>query len=225
MKRSTLNQYIAEATEFFMQHHFVLPPFAFWTPEDWRKTGTEGVELRAQRLGWDVTDFNSGDFASVGLVMFTLRNGLAASAALSKPYAEKIMIVRNGQVTPYHYHARKMEDIINRGGKDAGRLLVQLHQSANGVGFSEQPFSVYSDGIVHHMKPGGHVILGPGESITLPPFLYHTFHAIDGDALIGEVSSVNDDDSDNYFYEPVGRYLEIEEDEAPVRLLCTEYKR
>lgn len=205
MNRSTLNQYIAEATEFFAQRHFVLPPFASWTPEDWQKAGDDAAELKAQRLGWDVTDFNSGDFASIGLIMFTLRNGLAASTTNTKPYAEKIMMVRNGQVTPYHYHAQKMEDIINRGSKNDGRLFVQLYKSINGGAFSEEPFTVYCDGIVRHINPGGHVTLGPGESITLPPFLYHTFHAIDGDALIGEVSSVNDDNTDNYFRDPVGR--------------------
>jgi D-lyxose ketol-isomerase len=73
------------------------------------------------------------------------------------------------------------------------------------------------------VEAGGTVILGPGESITLTPFLYHTFHAVDGHGLIGEVSSVNDDDTDNFFLEPLPRYPEIVEDEAPLRLLCNEY--
>ena len=73
--------------------------------------------------------------------------------------------------------------------------------------------------------PGGIVILGPGESITLTPYLYHQFYAVDGNGLIGEVSSVNDDASDNYFLEPLPRFPEIVEDEAPVRLLCTEYEK
>ena len=33
----------------------------------------------------------------------------------------------------------------------------------------------------------------------------------------------NDDNTDNRFYEPLGRFPEIEEDEPPYRLLCTEY--
>ena len=65
--------------------------------------------------------------------------------------------------------------------------------------------------------------LGPGESITLTPFLYHTFHAVDSHGLIGEVSSVNDDDADNFFLEALPRYPEIVEDEPPLRLLCNEY--
>ena len=39
------------------------------------------------------------------------------------------MFVRQNQVTPFHYHVRKTEDIINRGGKGTGRLVVQLHNS------------------------------------------------------------------------------------------------
>ena len=41
--------------------------------------------------------------------------------------------------------------------------------------------------------------------------------------LIGEVSMCNDDVKDNRFYENVGRFPEIEEDEEPYRLLCFEY--
>ena len=44
-----------------------------------------------------------------------------------------------------------------------------------------------------------------------------------GPVLLGEVSQVNDDNTDNRFYEPVGRFPAIEEDEPPYRLLCGEY--
>lgn len=223
MKRSTLNRYIDEAISFFADHHFVLPPFASWTPDDWRSQGSEADELRIQRLGWDVTDFNSGHFETLGLTMFTLRNGLSSASGTPKPYAEKIMLVRNGQVTPYHYHAHKVEDIINRGEKGTGRLVVELRNSTKDGGFADSVISITCDGIARKVDPGGTVVLGPGESITLPPYLYHAFHAIDGDALIGEVSSTNDDDTDNYFHEPIGRYPSLIEDEPPLRLLCTEY--
>ena len=33
----------------------------------------------------------------------------------------------------------------------------------------------------------------------------------------------NDDNTDNRFYEEMGRFPTIEEDEAPYRLLCNEY--
>lgn len=221
MKRSAINRCIAEAAAFFAGHCFLLPPFASWTPEDWRRLGPEADDLRIQRLGWDVTDFNSGDFPARGLTMFTLRNGRSSRPETAKPYAEKIMMVRNLQLTPFHYHAQKTEDIINRG--RTGRLVVQLYRSTRERRFAEDPATVVCDGVSRQVEAGGMVILGPGESITLPPFLYHAFHAVDGDALIGEVSSTNDDDTDNYFYEPVGRYPAIDEDEAPLRLLCNEY--
>ncbi len=41
--------------------------------------------------------------------------------------------------------------------------------------------------------------------------------------LIGEVSMCNDDNTDNRFLKPLGRFPTIEEDEAPYRLLCNEY--
>jgi len=223
MKRSEINQHIAEAAAFFAANLFALPPFAFWTPEDWQHIGDEAIELRAQRLGWDITDFNSGNFKARGLTLFTLRNGHSSQPGAAKPYAEKVMHVRDRQLTPFHYHAIKTEDIINRGHIGAGRLIVQLRSSTEDGRFTDAPVTVICDGIARRVEPGGAVTLGPGESITLRPYLYHAFHAIDGDALIGEVSSTNDDATDNYFYEPIGRYPEIVEDEPPFRLLCTEY--
>ena len=223
MKRSEVNRYITEAAAFFAANLFALPPFASWTPKDWQHVGNEGAELRSQHLGWDVTDFNSGDFKKRGLTLFTLRNGHSSQLESAKPYAEKIMYVRDGQLTPFHYHAVKTEDIINRGNAKTGRLVVQLYTSNQDGHFSQTPISVVCDGIARQVEPGGAITLGPGESITLPPFLFHAFHAIDGDALIGEVSATNDDAIDNFFYEPLGRYPEIIEDEPPLRLLCTDY--
>lgn len=223
MKRSELNRYIAEADEFFLRNRFVLPPFAQWTPEEWEHQGSEANELRAQRLGWDVTDFASGDFCKTGLTVFTLRNGLSTDGKPSKVYAEKIIFVRDGQITPFHYHAKKMEDIINRGGKGAGSLVVRLHNSTQDGSLAQTPVFVSCDGVRRRVEAGGTVTLGPGESVTLPPFLYHMFYAIGGDALIGEVSSMNDDDTDNFFLDKLPRYPAVVEDEAPTRLLCTEY--
>jgi D-lyxose ketol-isomerase len=221
MKRSEINQYLAEAEAFFASNHFALPPFAFWSPEEWRRLGDEATELRAQRLGWDVTDFGSGDFHARGLTLVTLRNGHSSKPETAKPYTEKIMMVRKHQLTPFHFHAKKTEDIINRGSN--GRLVVQLYATNKDRHFSQTPVTVICDGISRHIEPGGRITLGPGESITLPPFLYHAFHAVDGDALIGEVSSINNDDTDNYFHEPIGRYPQIEEDQPALRLLCNEY--
>jgi len=221
MKRSEINRFIQEAGEFFRENHFILPPFANWTPAEWRQRSSDTSELRAYKLGWDVTDFNSGNFSSLGLTLFTLRNG--APDGNGKVYAEKIMYVRENQVTPFHYHVRKTEDIINRGDQNTGKLAVQLYNRALDGGFEKTPITVICDGVRRHIEPGGIVTLGPGESITLTPYLYHQFYAVGGDGLIGEVSSVNDDATDNYFLEPLPRFPQIYEDEPPLRLLCTEY--
>ena len=78
-------------------------------------------------------------------------------------------------------------------------------------------------GIDRNALPG----LQPGESITVYPYMYHDFELEPGTGpvLLGEVSMCNDDENDNRFYEPIGRFPEIEEDEPPYRLLCTEYPR
>ena len=220
MNRSTINRAIADAAAFFAEHCFVLPPYANWAPEEWGRLGSEADELRSHRLGWDVTDFNSGRFAEIGLTLFTLRNG---SRAGGKVYAEKIMFVLPGQVTPFHYHVRKTEDIINRGGAGTGKVAVQIYNSSPDGGLAQSSVRVVCDGIRRSLPPGETVILGPGESITLTPYLYHSFHAIDGPALMGEVSSVNDDANDNFFLDPLPRFPQIVEDEPPLRLLCTEY--
>ena len=46
---------------------------------------------------------------------------------------------------------------------------------------------------------------------------------VTGAVLLGEVSQCNDDNTDNRFNPPVGRFPKIEEDEPPYRLLCNEY--
>lgn len=221
MKRSQINQSIAQAIDFFRANHFPLPQFASWTPDTWRSKSSEVDEIRRYRLGWDVTDFHSGDFPSCGLTLFTLRNHSLSQSFHG--YAEKIMLVRDHQLTPLHCHHRKTEDIINRGTSSTGDLVIQLYQSTETGELADTPVVVLCDGVMRHTEPGGMITLRPGESITLPPRLYHAFHAINGDALIGEVSSLNDDAHDNYFYRKTSRFPELIEDEPPIRLLCTEY--
>ena len=72
---------------------------------------------------------------------------------------------------------------------------------------------------------GTQLRLTPGMSISIQPRLYHDFEVEpgSGDVLIGEVSQCNDDNTDNRFEPPVGRFPAIEEDEPPYRLLCNEY--
>lgn len=224
MKRSEINRILRETMAFLAEHRFALPPFATWTPADWQGRGPEVDEIRDNLLGWDITDFGSGDFPRVGLVLFTLRNGSHLDPHYPKPYAEKIMVVRENQVTPRHFHHLKMEDIINRGG---GNLLIELHNATPENDLARTPVTVSVDGLRRTVGPGEVLRLTPGESITLPPRLFHRFYGEPGQGwvLVGEVSRVNDDRSDNLFHEPVGRFPAIVEDEPPAHYLCTEYPR
>jgi D-lyxose ketol-isomerase len=224
MKRSTINAIIRDADAFLRENGFHLPPFAYWTPDGWRGKGPEVQEIVDRQLGWDVTDFGLGDYEHKGLCIFTIRNGDPANLSQGggKLYAEKVLISDVDQVTPLHFHWRKVEDIINRGG---GQLVIQLYNSTPDDGLAGDDVVVSTDGVVRTVPAGGKVVLGPGESITLPTRLYHSFWAEEGRVLIGEVSLVNDDNTDNRFYEPLGRFPEIEQDEPPLYLLCTDYAR
>lgn len=226
MKRSQINQIMRESDRFMREHGFYLPPFAYFQPGDWTRLGPEAKEISANALGWDITDFGSGRFDEVGLFMFTVRNGHPNNwtAKSGKLYCEKIMIVGVGQVTPMHFHWNKMEDIINRGG---GNLVIELYSSTKDEKLSDQPLKVKIDGITRTVMPGGKVVLTPGESICLEPYIYHRFYGEQGKGLVlvGEVSSVNDDTCDNRFLEPQGRFPAIDENEAPVHLLATDYKK
>jgi D-lyxose ketol-isomerase len=219
MKRSQINALISEAADFFRFMGFRLPPFAFYSVADWRKARNEAREVFDVGLGWDVTDFGLGRYSETGLLLFTIRNGRAGSV-YSKSYAEKIMQVRVSQVTPLHFHHFKTEDIINRGG---GALVFEFYRADDSGGLSMDPVEIVTDGARRTVKAGAQVAFGPGESVTLTPGLYHSFHAEGSPVMTGEVSSVNDDREDNRFYEPVGRFPEIEEDEPPKFLLCNEY--
>lgn len=220
MKRSEINRKIGEAKNFFGEMKFHLPPWGSWAPEEWRRHGEDLTAIIENGLGWDLTDFGSGAFDQTGLLLFTIRNGGAAGD--HKTYAEKIMIVEEGQVTPMHFHWSKMEDIINRGG---GNLMIRLHPSNAHEEIADHDFGVSLDGILKSFWSGEVVRLEPGESITLYPGLYHSFwgEPDKGKVLVGEVSAVNDDHSDNRFLKEVGRFPEIEEDEAPLHLLVGDY--
>lgn len=223
MKRSEINSILRDAEEFIGRFSFKLPPFALWTPEDWREKGSECDEIRDNMLGWDVTDFGLGDFHKTGLVLITLRNGSQKSERYRKPYAEKLLVSRENQLCPMHFHWHKMEDIINRGG---GVLMMRLYGSTSREALDlENELEVVADGVRLRVPPGTTLRLLPGQSVTLTPGLYHSFWAQEGlgPVLIGEVSQCNDDNSDNRFLESVARFPEIEEDEPPYRLLCTEY--
>lgn len=224
MKRSAINQLIADAQQLLRAHHIALPPFADWSPADWRAKGPECDEIRECRLGWDITDFGSGEFAEIGLLLFTLRNGSRHLPEYSaKTYCEKLLIVRENQRTPMHYHAFKMEDIICRAG---GHLVCQVYNRTADGKLADTAVDIALDGVRQRVPAGAQLVLKPGASVTLPPLLWHEFWAEPGTgtAVVGEVSKTNDDATDNFFLTAPGRFPRIEEDAPPRHLLCTEYR-
>jgi D-lyxose ketol-isomerase len=224
MKRSEINAIIRHADAFMAEHQFYLPPFAHWSMDTWAAKGEAVRQIVERGLGWDVTDFGCGDFGRSGLAAFTLRNGSLRDlrAGAGELYCEKALIVGVDQVTPLHFHWTKTEDIINRGG---GNLVIQLYNANEEEALGEGEVTVRTDGIARTVAAGGTIVLSPGESITLVPYCYHTFWAIQGTVLAGEVSVVNDDEADNRFYESLGRFPDIVEDEPPLYLTVRDYGR
>lgn len=225
MKRSEVNEILREGKAFLERMNFHLPEWADWSPQDWERAGHEYDEIRDNMLGWDITDFGLGDYENLGLLLFTIRNGNAKMEKYTKPYCEKILICAEKQVTPTHYHWQKMEDIICRAG---GELWLRLWNGDEAGEKLDTPVDVNVDGHQYTIDAGGEIVLRPGQSITLSPYLYHEFwgEPADGEkyVLVGEVSAVNDDETDNRFHShEIGRFPEIEEDEPPLHLLCTEY--
>lgn len=224
MKRSQINQIIAQADDFIRSHGFVLPPFAYWSPSELIKRKADIAGIVDARLGWDITDYGKGDFDNFGLFLFTVRNGLLEDLQRGGGmcYAEKIMISRNDQISPMHRHIVKAEDIINRGG---GTLALKLFNSdAMGEIDKTSDVTVATDGVLRTQAAGEVLRLNPGESVTLLPGNWHAFWGEGGDVLIGEVSTVNDDMNDNIFTEPIGRFSTIEEDVEPTHLLVSDYE-
>ena len=222
MKRSEINRAIRMMEKLAGENGFCLPPFCNWSPEDWKNKGHEYDEIRDNMLGWDITDYGCGDWEKVGFALITLRNGNQNNPKYKKVYAEKLLMLKEGQHSPMHFHWNKSEDIINRGG---GTLLLHIYNDDGEGGLADTDVLVNSDGRSYYVPAGTAVELNPGESITLWPHQYHDFDVLtgSGDVLIGEVSMCNDDNTDNRFYESVGRFPKIEEDEKPYRLLCFEY--
>ena len=223
MKRSEINRLIKDAIELLDRNKFRLPRFAYWSMDEWRAHANEIDIIREVGLGWDITDFGSGDFEKNGAVLFTIRNGKPGCEGIGSPYAEKILVFSEGQRLPIHYHAVKTEDIINRG---EGVMEMFLYKSnPDGSVDYESDVEYYSDGIKYIAKAGEPVYITTGNSIRLDPFINHTFGAKAGNGplICGEVSKINDDLTDNYFAEKTSRFADIEEDEPAVYPLCNEY--
>ena len=224
MKRSRINQAIKRLESVAKKYGYQLPPFCYFTPEEWQTKGAEYDEIRDNMLGWDITDYGEERFDALGFSLITIRNGNVNNDKYKKTYAEKIILLEEKQYSPMHFHWSKMEDIINRGG---GNLLIQVYNANKDEQFDTTDVTIYSDGREYVVPAGTKIKLTPGESITIYPNLYHDFSVEDGTGvvLIGEVSMCNDDTNDNRFYEELGRFPTIEEDEPPYRLLCGEYPK
>ena len=225
MKRSEINSSIAWAKDLLDRNNIRLPALAYWSPDDLRKMGMRLDTVRKLELGWDITDFGSGDFDRSGAVLYTVRNGLADDPSVGVPYCEKYIVMKDGQHLPNHYHVFKSEDIINRAGGDISVRLWNADPKSGKM--LDTDVHVMMDGIENIVAPGEEIVVRKGESITLAPYIAHVFGPKQGtgDCIIGEVSKVNDDHTDNFFLDPIARFADIEEDEPPVHLLCNEYAK
>ena len=165
MKRSEINRLIDEAAAFAQQCGFRLPPFASWSPDRWRAAGSEADEIRACGLGWDLTDFGSGQFDQVGLILFTIRNGHPSDPRYHKSYCEKVMVSGRDQVTPMHFHWSKCEDIMNRSGAE---LAVQVYNATPDEGLADTEVEVSLDGVVRTVRAGRPSSCHPGRASSYP---------------------------------------------------------
>lgn len=226
MKRSVIDKSIKDALFLLKQNNVTLPFFGYMTLNDWKKSSIDYSQLRDSMLGWDITDFGSNDFIRTGASLFTARNGNLHNRT-GTPYAEKYIILNSEhqQQIPMHYHISKTEDIINRAG---GNLMIQVYNSRPDGSLDDKTSVIlYMDGVRTVCKPGEIVKVSKGNSVTLTPFVYHRFFAEKncGDVIIGEVSSINDDNTDNVFLEKADRFSTIIEDAPAEYVLVKEYDR
>jgi len=222
MNRSHINEIIRRSDAFIRSFGYVLPPFAYLSPQELKNSPAKAL-IHQRGMGWDITDYGQGKFEEMGLFLFTVRNGNPDDLQIGRGmlYAEKIMISKKDQLSPMHRHIIKTEDIINRGGGD---LIVELFASdENGDIDRNSTVSVEVDGALQQHAAGTQIKLEVGESVTLVPGVWHAFWGDRGDVLIGEVSTVNDDKTDNVFEMQIGRFADVSEDEGPLHLLVSDY--
>ena len=96
------------------------------------------------------------------------------------------------QISPMLTHIVQAEDIINRGGAD--RIIEVYGSDEDGNFSSKNGSTIYRDGILTEFAPGEKLRLSSSESVTLMSGDWHAFWVDKGDVLIGEVSTVNDDE-------------------------------
>ena len=151
---------------------------------------------------WDVTDFGLGNWQKCGLVLVNLTE--------EPEYCEKLMYAKRGMVTPAHHHYKKKEDIICR----FGVLSITVRPKGNLLKQNGEPYQA---------REGETIVLDAGERVTIWPGVVHEFWPLSEVCIIGEVSTANDDESDNCFVDQnVGRFPGIEEDEDALVVLVSD---
>lgn len=216
MKRSQINSIIEKSIQYLNEQNFYLPEWAYWTFEVWQKHASQCKNIFNANLGWDVFS-GADDFYKIGAVLFTIRNGVSVT---QRPYCEKIIILEEGQELPHHYHKDKTEDIICR---SEGALGFQISMANSHNTLKEESVVIEVDGIEKTLGFKEEFVLGKGQSLTLYPLMYHKFYAKKNKILVGEVSKINDDNTDNFFLEDIKRFPAVEEDEDILYPLVNDY--
>ena len=180
MKRSEINNCIVKAIAFAKKMNMKLPPFAFWSAQSWKDKGEQYREIKELMLGWDVTDFNKGDFFKMGRTLFTLRNGSYRYPQYKRTYSEKFIFIEEEQASPVHFHRKKTEDIINRGG---GNINLRSYKATPDGKKSDESFYMSVDGVPRLLKPGEILRLTPGESVLVPSGIIHEFWSEKGTGM------------------------------------------
>lgn len=161
---------------------------------------------------WDVTGFGLGDFRKYGLILVNLTE--------LPQYCEKLMYARGNQRTPNHTHRNKQEDIICR----VGTLAIQVFaENDKGESTDTGTVKLLRNGKDVEYPAGTILYLREGERVTLRPGVFHEFWPLGDYAILGEVSTYNDDAGDNYFVNRnVGRFEAVEEDVPPMYQLVSD---
>ncbi len=217
MQRSFIDARIDAMLALCQKHGVALPPFAHWNEDAYRAEPDAARRIAEGGLGWNVVEFQQGRYAKEGLSVFTLRMGdwRQLEGGRGRLYGEKALMAEDGQRTPHHYHIVKTEDVLNRGG---ARFVVELFKVDRAGAPLKDRFRVLKDVRTLELSAGDRVVLEPGESLVLEPFVAHAFWAEGGATLAGEVSLANDDLTDNYFLPPPEPAADIVEDQ-PMRFV------
>jgi hypothetical protein len=214
MKRSEIDRQIEKFVDFAEKNNYKVPSYDYQDKKVVK-------ELGERQVGFDITDFGGNDFVKVGLSLFTVRNGNPKKKG-TIPYCEKTMFSLPGQLTPRHYHQKKIEDIFLRAGS---LLIIRIWQTDQPRDKKIELRVLFNSADYRKVTAGQDLFLNLGESVTLTPDLSHEFFSDptgDG-SLVGEVSTFNDDLSDNVFIDPVARFPKVQEDQPIKYYLVSDY--